>query len=72
MSQKKRLYDRSYAVVRKFCEQGLVVHFTDMIEVLNLINKGIVKKATMKSRAARAARLGKENNFCFIPFDHHA
>ena len=68
----KCLYDRSYAVVRKLCEQGHVVYFTDMIEVLNLVNKCIVKKATMKFQAPRVARLGKENCFCSTPFDHHA
>ena len=55
----KRLYDRSYAVVRKLCEKGTVVYLSDMIEVLNLINKGVAKKATNKFQGPRVARVGK-------------
>ena len=54
----KGLYNRSYAVVRKLCEKGLVVYLSDMIEVLNLINKGVAKEATTKFQAGRVPVVG--------------
>ena len=55
----KGLYNRSYAVVRKLCEKGLVVYLSDMIEILNLINKGVAKKAITKFQAPRVGTVGK-------------
>ena len=55
----KGLYNRSYAVVRKLCEKGLVVYLSDMIEILNLINKGVAKKAITKFQAPRVGIVGK-------------
>lgn len=52
----KGLYNRSYAVVRKLCEKGHVVYLSDMIEILNLINKCVAKKVTKKFQAPRIGK----------------
>ena len=38
------LYDYSYAVIRKLTEKQLVVHWSDMEEILELVNKRIATK----------------------------
>lgn len=41
-------YDYAYAVIRKLHEKQLVVCWSDMEEILNLVNKKIVKTFTEK------------------------
>lgn len=42
------LYDYSYAVIRKLTEKQLVVYWSDMEEILKLVNKKIITKFTEK------------------------
>ena len=44
----RNLYDCAYAVVRKLTEQQLVTCWSDMKEVLNSVNKGIINKVENK------------------------
>ena len=44
----RNLYDCAYAVVRKLTEQQLVTCWSDMKEVLNSVDKGIINKVENK------------------------
>ena len=52
----KGIYNRSYAVVRKLCEKGVVVYLSDMIKILNLVNRCVAKKVIAKFQAPRIGK----------------